>query len=357
MEPNLIHECKNCSTEVDGQFCSFCGQRYHAHKESFGELAYEFISDFWHFDSRFFKTILPLMFSPGKLTKSYNEGKQRNQFHPIRLYFFSSFVYFFLFFAFNNVENKFEPVAGENPLSLQNDSTRLITQSEKSASISKSITDVVSKNDSSVSKQGIHLSIAKRESASLHEATFSSYLDSLLLNRISPAKYIEQQKSLLPERKDGYFSRILILKLLKINQIDKEGEKEFFKKLNETFFHNIPKLLFFLLPVFALILKLLYVRKKEFYYVDHAVLSLHFFSLIFILLVLCNYILNNIFGTTFFTTLAIFYIIIYLLLAMKKLYRESWKVTILKQFTLVILFTIAVAFTLFINLAVTALSI
>ena len=108
MEEKSTHECKNCSTEIEGQFCHFCGQRYHDHKESFGELAYEFVSDFLHFDSRFFKTVLPLIFQPGKLTKSYNEGKQRSQFHPIRLYLFSSFVYFFLFFAFTNVEDQFE---------------------------------------------------------------------------------------------------------------------------------------------------------------------------------------------------------------------------------------------------------
>lgn len=108
MEVKSTHECKNCSTPVEGQFCHFCGQRYHDHKQSFGELANEFVSDFLHFDSRFFKTVLPLIFQPGKLTKSYNEGKQRSQFHPIRLYLFSSFVYFFLFFYFNNVEKTFE---------------------------------------------------------------------------------------------------------------------------------------------------------------------------------------------------------------------------------------------------------
>jgi hypothetical protein len=48
-------------------------------------------------------------------------------------------------------------------------------------------------------------------------------------------------------------------------------------------------LLFLSLPLFALLLKLLYVRRKQFYYVDHGIFAVHLY--IFSFLVLLIYIL------------------------------------------------------------------
>ena len=361
MEEKITHECKNCSTEIEGDFCHFCGQRYHDHKESFGELAYEFVSDFLHFDSRFFKTVLPLIFQPGKLTKNYNEGKQRSQFHPIRLYLFSSFVYFFLFFAFTNVEDQFENegtssnkdaliIDSIQPLNHQ-DSLKLSGQNMyDSSGKEKILTDLNKEISGSDNKKLI------TGKDSLFHLSYSAdpYIDSLLHNKVTPAGYMKQQNMLPKEKKDGYLKRIFTVKILKINMKGQEGKTEFFNKLTETFLHNIPKTLFFLLPVFAFFLKLLYFRKKQFYYVDHAILSLHYFSLIFILLILSNYILDAIFGTAIFTSLAFVWISAYMLIAMKRLYGERWGRTIFKFITLGFLLFFAILITLIGNMAWTA---
>ncbi len=364
MEENTVHECKNCSTEIEGQFCHFCGQRYHDHKESFGELAYEFVSDFLHFDSRFFKTVLPLIFQPGKLTKCYNEGKQRSQFHPIRLYLFSSFIYFFLFFAFTNVEDKLGnegTVGNKHALitdsvknQINEDSLKLAKQNIYDTSgKEKALSDLNSEISGSVDKKLIS------GNDSLFHLSYSAdpIIDSLLHNKVAPDDYMKQQNMLIKEKKDGYLRRIFIVKILKINMKGHEGKKEFFNKLTETFLHNIPKALFFLLPLFAFFLKLLYFHKKQFYYVDHAILSLHYFSLIFILLILSNYILDAIFGTAIFTSLAVVWISAYMLIAMKRLYGEKWGRTIIKFITLGFMLIFAILITLIGNMAWTALMI
>jgi len=358
MEEKTTHECKNCSEESEGQFCSFCGQRYHAHKESFGELVYEFVSDFLHFDSRFFKTVFPLLFSPGKLTKSYNAGKQRSQFHPIRLYLFSSFVYFFLFFYFNNVEEQFE-----NENNTANSDTAIIDSIKhdiQHGTTGKAFNDI---NDSSVINKVLSdtpnskLLSDKKEYIALQDTerqiafTVTPYIDSLLKKNVTPKEYIKLQQSMSKEKRAGFFERIITQRLLKINLEGEAGKKEFFKKLIATFSHNIPKMLFFLLPVFALLLKLLYIRRKQFYYVDHAVLSLHYFSFMFLMLILGNYILNKIFGTDLFTALSLLWITLYLLIAMKRLYMQSWIKTLGKFIALGFLFLITILFSLMVNLA------
>lgn len=361
MEEKSTHECKNCSTPVEGHFCHFCGQRYHDHKESFGELAYEFTSDFLHFDARFFRTVLPLIFQPGKLTKSYNDGKQRSQFHPIRLYLFSSFVYFFLFFYFTNKEDNFEDQNNRNRIAFIVDSATNTIRKDSIVNESLNESDLPDKNKILT---GALLSDSKtKQKESLHDSTaqftfsVNSYIDSLLRKNTTPEGYLNQQKLFSKNKKDGYLKRIFTIKILKINLKGEEGKKEFFNKLSETFLHNIPKALFFLLPIFAFFLKMLYFRKKQFYYVDHAVLSLHYFSLIFILLILSNYILDAIFGTEIFTFLAFIWMSAYMFIAMKRLYGESWGRTISKFITLGFLLIFAIMVALIGNMVWTALMI
>ncbi|MEI8047987.1 MAG: DUF3667 domain-containing protein [Bacteroidota bacterium] len=357
MKKKATHECKNCSAESEGQYCSFCGQRYHAHKESFGELVYEFVSDFLHFDSRFFKTLLPLLFLPGKLTKSYNDGRQRSQFHPIRLYLFSSFVYFFLFFYFNNVEEQFEVADKQNPASFIIDSVRSVIQKDSLKLLadeahSKAIQNaVLTENLAAKAKSDKKEFITLKDSTLDYSFTVSSSVDSLLKKNTTPDEYKEMQNKLPDNRKDGFVERAITMRLLKINLEGEAGRKEFIKKLLATFFHNIPKMLFFLLPVFALLLKLLYVRRKQFYFVDHTVLSLHYFSFIFLMLIFSVYILDAVLGTDIFTKLAIAWILIYLPVAMKKLYGQSWRKTLVKVFLLGFLFTSALIAALVLNIA------
>lgn len=90
--------------------------------------------------------------------------------------------------------------------------------------------------------------------------------------------------------------------------------------------HNTPKVFFFLVPFFALLLKLVFIKRKDLYFVDHAIFSLHFHSLGFIVYVF-SVIVNAIPGASFYTVLsslitqAIFYI--YAVLAIEKVYDIS----------------------------------
>lgn len=347
-----VHACKNCSTEIEGSFCHFCGQRYHDHKESFGELAYEFMSDFLHFDSRFFKTVIPLLFSPGKLTKSYNEGRQRSQFHPIRLYLFSSFLYFFLFFTFTNVVPDLGP---DSDIILKGPPVRAdsiltnITKTKSNDSIIKQ-----SLNPVSIGLSDKKEFVKVEDTNSNYSFTVTSYLDSLIQKKVTPAQYKEIQKKLPKDKRAGFFERIISIKILEISLQGEYGKREFFKKVTETFFHNFPKMLFFLLPVFAFFLKLLYIRHRQFYFVDHAIMSLHYFSFIFLILSLGVYLLDKVFNTDFFGFLTSLWIMIYLLISMKRLYMQGWGKTLVKYLLLGFLFTFAVLFTLIANMAITA---
>lgn len=89
----------NCTAIVPLRYCSACGQENIEPHESFGSIVKHFIADILHFDGKFFVTIKYLFTRPGFLSAAYASGKRARYFHPIRMYLFSSAVFFFVFFA------------------------------------------------------------------------------------------------------------------------------------------------------------------------------------------------------------------------------------------------------------------
>ena len=88
--------CLNCGTPLEGPFCYYCGQPDKNFMRFFPVLLREFMEDFLEFDSRFMRTMKPLLFIPGKLTRDYLDGKRFRYTPPLRLYIFSSMAFFIL---------------------------------------------------------------------------------------------------------------------------------------------------------------------------------------------------------------------------------------------------------------------
>jgi len=64
------------------------------------------VADYFHFEHKFFGTIKPLVFKPGKLTVEYVAGKRASFLHPIKLYIFISIVFFIVIFSGNKKRKK-----------------------------------------------------------------------------------------------------------------------------------------------------------------------------------------------------------------------------------------------------------
>ena len=108
--------CMNCGTTLAGPFCHYCGQPDKNLMRFFPALLREMLEDFVDFDSRFMRTIKPLLFRPGKLTRDYLDGRRFRYVPPLRLYIFSSLVLFFLIAVFAGDSLQFQPTtAGDEP--------------------------------------------------------------------------------------------------------------------------------------------------------------------------------------------------------------------------------------------------
>ncbi len=89
--------CLNCGTAASARYCPSCGQETRVRRVSFLRLAREALSSFLELDSTVLRSIVPLLFRPGYLTRAYVDGHRASQLAPARLYLFLSLI-FFLFF-------------------------------------------------------------------------------------------------------------------------------------------------------------------------------------------------------------------------------------------------------------------
>jgi hypothetical protein len=90
------------------------------------------------------------------------------------------------------------------------------------------------------------------------------------------------QQQLPDSLKDGTLKKAVVYRMIKIMGKGAEDRLEPVRELMERFFHAFPQLLFISLPIFAFILHMLYIRRKQFLYVDHVIFTVHFFCAAFI---------------------------------------------------------------------------
>jgi hypothetical protein len=101
--------CPNCKfvLEEGHVFCAKCGQARIVDDSLKGFFS-QFLNEYFTFDSKIFKSISPLLFRPGFLLNEYMEGKRARYIPPLRIFIFSS-ILFFLLISIGNGHSKDAP--------------------------------------------------------------------------------------------------------------------------------------------------------------------------------------------------------------------------------------------------------
>ena len=321
-------DCLNCGTVVQGRYCQHCGQENVVPHETFWHMVKHFMYDITHFDSKFFDSMRYLLFKPGFLPQEYIKGKRASYLNPIKKYVFTSAIFFLLFFSFFVGSYSVEKNLNE-PLSIQ-DRTERIKRAEKEL-ISNSNND----------KLRTALQMLKDTSSVLTLGDLKKYWNENNVinfggrqyNTLS--EYDSIQRTLAGKERDNWFVRLLQRKNLKVKEKYGNDPGMLSKTLIDTFLHNLPYLLFVSLPFFTLILKLLYIRRKNLYYVDHGIFSLYhyIFTFFLLLIVFCIEKIQSLFkiGDLDFLAIGVFLSGgVYLYLAMKRFYGQGHGKTFLK---------------------------
>src|SRR5262245_11017868 len=95
-------KCSNCDALLDGAYCSHCGQKAMNLHQPFGQFIAEVIDDALSLDTRLVRTVRPLLFRPGLVTRDYLMGRRATHVPPLRAYLISALIFFGLFSIFPN---------------------------------------------------------------------------------------------------------------------------------------------------------------------------------------------------------------------------------------------------------------
>jgi hypothetical protein len=302
------NDCLNCGTIVHGKYCHQCGQENVVTHHSFFGMAKHFLFDIFHFDGKFFDTLGNMFRAPGKVPLEYIAGKRMKYLDPIRMYLFTSAVFFLVFFTMNKVEH---PDEIDGTLSK---AQRMVVAMQLDA-LNRS-----GKGDSNTHAALNHLLDSTRyvymsTSARIAERQmgigmtipfdrktwyFQSGIDSTRM-----ALKIEIKKK-------SWFDRMLSKKFEKLSSRYDDDPRAVQTTIIEQILHRIPLLIFISLPFFGLLLKLLYRDRRNVYYSDHMVFTLYhyIFSFLLMLVMLGLFYLRGIAWKGFFGWL-IFGVVIY----------------------------------------------
>jgi uncharacterized protein DUF3667 len=346
--------CLNCAEIVQGRYCQACGQENIEPKESFWGLITHFFQDITHFDGKFFSTGRLLLMKPGFLPKEYISGRRARYLHPIRMYVFSSALFFLIFYSLYNV-NRWDNFGKRNEKSTPN----LGTAKQNALKNAKSAKDSAEVEDAfrMIERLPVPVTITVNDDSTNTRRKgrsdgigFFNLSDAFETPYNSTAGYDSAQLALPVAERDGWWNRRIEYRNIGIKQkYGKDNESQLWKDVVDRFMHTFPYLLFFSLPLYALFLKLLYIRRKQFYYVDHALflIYLYIFTFLFLLVFFGLTEINNRYEH-WFTGLLLFalflYGIYYAYKAMKKFYGQGTGKTILKFIILNILASSALMF-------------
>jgi hypothetical protein len=122
--------CLNCGAEITGRYCTACGQENIEPKQTVWHLIQHFLSDITHFDGKFFITVKDLFAKPGFLSKEYMLGRRVSYLDPIRMYIFTSAIFFLIFFALFDVRNMHVGADTRTEIEKDPDLRQLITKAK-----------------------------------------------------------------------------------------------------------------------------------------------------------------------------------------------------------------------------------
>lgn len=249
--PAPAARCRNCGRDLHGEYCSHCGQEHVESGAPAGELFREFLKDEFHFDFRIVRTILPLLFRPGFLTAEYLAGRRVRYVPPLRMYVFIS-VALFALVGWHARRAHWDPIAiaryNENDTrdALKPDGTK--KKAETKWSFQFGADSAIVSTDSAMSDQ------EKRE-------------------HIISALKDDDDASDSSDATDRRM-RSGILRLIE------DPERSIEAALEHT-----AQAMFIVMPLVALLLKLLYIRRRR-RYMEHLIFTLHVHAFVFLVLAL-----------------------------------------------------------------------
>jgi len=253
-----VPECPNCHKALEGEnYCPNCGQKNDVRRLTLWDFISESLSNFLAFDGRLFHTIHYLFRYPGRVPKEFSKGKRMRYMNPIRIYFLSSLLMLFVMEIKQgsldvvkireDQEHRSQDIDNTSVQPIENE----LSESDLALQLPDSAEQNLAQSDATEKQDTVPLA----EKSALKR--FGVMMD---FYEAHPQQKVESALADLKLENNMWNSFLYTQAVKATNFDDAEFNRYLFDKLFWVFFLFV--------PVLAIILRLIYVR-RDFYYSEH----------------------------------------------------------------------------------------
>lgn len=350
-------ECENCQVALQGPFCHVCGQPERTPVRALVALSADAFDYLFDLDSRLLNTLKNLFFRPGRLTEAYLRGQRMSFVRPLRIYIVVSALLFVVISSTTGdlAVNVDDEAVNIGPPDATSESAKPLAP-ESQVGVVVAASDATRTSDPVVTAEPdpapstelapppppppILLPVRDRTERKPISVTILGSeawhpVDNPLEFAVFPAAVNHQ-------------INVFIGTVIQKAELARENPK----RLGHEFLRVLPQSMFVLLPIFALLLKLVLIFKRRLY-MEHLMVAVHSHTFIFmgILLAVSLSMIDNYWPATWFnpwgllTGLAVSWIPINLFLTQKRVYRQSFLGAAFGSLIISTLYLLLVSFT------------
>ncbi|WP_084628177.1 DUF3667 domain-containing protein [Silanimonas lenta] len=272
--------CRNCGVPLLGEHCHACGQAAQGLVRPMARLLGDALDSLFELDSRLLRTLPALLFRPGWLSTEYLAGRRARYVSPVRLFVFLCIA---TFFAAGLATPAFDIGSGDGEVQIA-DTTRdayaaLDTEAAVIARHDAKLAGIAKGRAETARMPGMDavMDMAESQARPGHSApglglTLPEDDDEPVINFNGQPWHATDNPLVvgwLPEVGNRWLNA-------QIGHLPKNWKRirEDPGLLNKAFYSALPSAVFVLVPVFALLLKGLYLFTRRLY-MEHLVVSLH----------------------------------------------------------------------------------
>ena len=307
-QPPLTH-CENCGAQLQGHWCAQCGQPAVDYRRSFRHVVVDVLDSFLNWDSKFFATIGLLIIKPWRLTNEFLAGRRVRYVNPLRLYLLASVLFFF-------AVNYWAKAIHIDPRQLSPKDRDEIEADLKNEDLPPAVRARV---EDALREPSPAATPVTAQPAQITPQPKQSGQPFVVFNpNTSPSTSFEQWLERHAKEKLG-----------------ERGTK--LQLFAGTLFSNLPYMMLCCIPLFAFVLKILYLRRRIFY-IDHLIYALHIhtFAYVAIMLIIAATLgLNRIApGALASRGIALLWVAFaaQIFFSIRRVYRQGWFISVFKFF-------------------------
>ncbi|CAH0063216.1 Transmembrane protein [Stenotrophomonas maltophilia] len=269
--------CENCNTALHGHYCHRCGQSAHNPLKHVGHAIEEVFESFWHLDGRIFRTLRDL-WVPGRIALNYLMGRRVGYVQPLRLFVILTLFTFFVGKLFVHVDD-FSIGGGTNSVYAK---TTTVEQVEAARAAQLALIDQQQANSPGTGNAGFAMARAavnaaaaqrKAELTGTGKQAAATEHGTFFNHTVNGKPWDADTNPIVMAGWPRFANNWLNKRLQNGNaNIQRMGGKT--DLYMQAILTALPGALFFLMPVFALVLRVAYIPRAM-GYLEHLVVALY----------------------------------------------------------------------------------